>query len=47
MHYSKRRTAQNEKKEAWKVTIYNLLHIAEYKYALNIIIGAGIGGRAG
>ena len=42
MHYSKGRTAQNEKKDKT-----NLWNIAEYEHALNINIGAGMGGRAG
>ena len=40
MHYSKGRTALNEKKSKT-----NLWNIAEYEYALNIIIGAFKGGR--
>ena len=40
IHYSKGRTAQNEKKSKT-----NLWNIAEYEYALNIIISAGMGGR--
>ena len=42
MHYSKERTAQNEKKGKT-----NLWNIAEYEHALNVIIGAGMGGRNG
>lgn len=42
MYYSKGRTAQNEKKGKT-----NLWNIAEYEYALNVIIGTGKGGRTG
>lgn len=44
MHYSKGRTVLNEKKRRTSKT--NLWNIAEYGHALNIIISAGIGGRA-
>ena len=42
MHYSKGRTAQNEKKSKT-----NLWNIAEYEHALNISIDAGMGDRNG
>lgn len=42
MHYRKGRTAQNEKEGKT-----NLWNTAEYEHALNVIIGAGMGGRTG